>query len=107
MTMMDFITTSLQKRMINKSLEGYRVYLFGSSLYSSKVNDIDLLIEYDEDLIDIDSALSFRIEIEEILAKIIETEIDICLLSKSEHLQTQFIKTEKGKILPLTMAKKS
>ena len=74
--MMDFITTSLQKKMISKSLEGFKVYLFGSSLHSSKTNDIDLLIEYDEGIINIDKALRFRIEIEEILTKVIKSEID-------------------------------
>lgn len=88
--------------MISNSLKGFKVYLFGSSLHSSKANDIDLLIEYDESIINIDKALRFRIEIEEILAEVIKSGIDICLLSKSEHFQTQFIKTEKGILLPLT-----
>lgn len=88
--------------MINKNIEGLKVYLFGSSLHSSKAKDIDLLIEYDEGIINIDKALRFRIEIEEILTEVIKSEIDICLLSKSEHFQTQFIKSEKGKLLPLT-----
>lgn len=66
-------------------------------------NDIDLLIEYDERLVSISEALKLRVEIATNLKKVFKSEVDICLLSISENIQTKFIVKEKGVLLSLTL----
>lgn len=47
--MTNLLTTKLhhfQKRISDDSLTNYRLYLFGSSLYKSNPNDVDILIVY-------------------------------------------------------------
>jgi predicted nucleotidyltransferase len=101
MTMMDLITTNLQKKTDQLSLAGFKFYLFGSSIYSSLANDIDILIEYDEQTINISDALKLRAELADSLSNEFQSKIDICLLSKAENSQTEFILKEKGILLPI------
>lgn len=99
MTMIDSITTSLRAIINNTPIIGVNFYLFGSATISSKANDIDLLIEYDENIISIKEALRLRVEIAQYLDEEYKIPIDICLLSNNESFDTNFIYSEKGVLI--------
>jgi len=99
MIMINSITTSLQAKMTNKNLEGINFYLFGSIVHSDHINDIDLLIEYDKNIVSIQRALKLRKEIAKHIKKEFKVAADICLLSSAENNQSQFIIKEKGVLL--------
>lgn len=74
-----------------------------SSIYSDQ-SDIDLLIEYDEHIVNIERAIQIRIEVREYLTINFGVDVNICLLNKTENETTQFITMERGVLLPLTKA---
>jgi len=85
-------------------LIGVKIFIFGSALHKPQYNDIDLLIEYDNELVDISTILGLRYKIYNQLSEILNTTIDICLLTTKENIETEFIEREKGIELPLTKA---
>ncbi len=97
--MINSIRINLQAVKINPNWTGLKFYLFGSALTSIKSNDIDLLIEYDSETLSIENALQLRTEIARKLYQVFRCTVDIILLNRNEHIQSQFIDHENGILL--------
>lgn len=105
-TTVNSIVMNLLKKNNITELIGIKIFIFGSALHKPQYSDIDLLIEYDNELVDIWTILGLRDKISNQLSNVLNTTIDICLLTIKENNETEFIVREKGIELPLTMARK-
>ncbi|WP_088233120.1 nucleotidyltransferase [Bacillus cereus] len=74
--------------------EEFKIYLFGSALYLSKPNDIDLMIQYDSGKINIKQILNIRKEIRIELHKRLNMDIDISIISDLEEKEINFVNNE-------------
>lgn len=71
------------------------VYIFGSWLYKTVPDDIDLLIVFDPRHCPIEEALLLRRRLAQIVEETLELKSDIVLLTISEERQTDFIRSER------------
>ena len=76
-----------------------KIYLFGSALNSAQHRDIDLLIVYDEKVINMEAILNFRNRLKNDYYKLFRKTLDICLLTKNEDKNNPFRKEENAKLL--------
>lgn len=97
------LITYLQQRMNdNKELincireYGINFHLFGSILKKENPRDLDILMIYDQDLINLKSVLKLKNEIVNYLKENSFSEVDLLLLSIEEELEVNFIKSEKA-----------
>ncbi len=100
--MRSFWTTKLQtnesvRRATNFS--GVSLFLFGSALRQSEPQDIDLLIVYDKTRVDIALARSMRIGLSHAVAADFGLAADVCLLTKEEASESDFIQAERCEML--------
>jgi predicted nucleotidyltransferase len=101
-TRIDFLITCL-KSVINKDYcSKIEIFLFGSANQSKEHNDIDLLIVYDQNTVNIQKILRLRQRVAKKLEITYNIQIDICLLSKKENEEIKFNEIEKGTKLLLT-----
>ena len=69
-----------------------QAYLFGSSLFSNEPNDLDILLVYDENMLE--QVKSEKARVEEKIEGIIGIDsVDLTVLSLGELEQTNFLKT--------------
>lgn len=81
------------------NMDKVNLYLFGSSLREAKPKDIDLLIVYQKESINIDRLLALKRTFKSLLEDVIKLNVDICLLSVLELEQSQFADEEKAVLL--------
>lgn len=82
-------------------IEKIRIYIFGSGLYKTQPNDIDLLVVYDPKNISIQEVLVLRNELSKEVFLKFGVSAHICLLSTKEKEYLVFIAHEKAqKIFP-------
>ncbi|MDO6658001.1 hypothetical protein [Anaerobacillus sp. 1_MG-2023] len=75
-------------------------YLFGSSLFSSDFNDIDILILFEaSSYSDYIKALEVRRQLTSSLEKIFHKEVDITLLTFKENREINFTGKENAQLL--------
>jgi hypothetical protein len=74
-------------------------YLFGSALAQNDPRDIDLLLVYDYDIIDLIKVSIFKKKLCQVLEEDLGKKIDLCTLSKSEVIQSNFIVEENCQFL--------
>lgn len=72
------------------------VYIFGSATKHCTPKDIDLILVYDKSLICIDELLQMRSKLYFELRELLDMEIDICLLSQAENIQSKFTELEEA-----------
>src|SRR4051812_37747076 len=72
--------------------KGSKIFLFGSSLTTETPNDIDILITYDKQQIDIGRALEIRKAIQKEIFDLTGIPGEILLLSLEENRETEFTK---------------
>ncbi len=81
------------------SNNGFDVYQFGSSIYETNPNDIDIAIIYDKSKVSIEEALDYRNEISLFIYKEYNLPADIILLNTSEEAETNFLDNAKHKVI--------
>jgi hypothetical protein len=74
-----------------------RFYLFGSIFYKEKPRDIDLLMVYNQDMVNLKSIVRLKNEIVNFLHESSLIEVDLLLLSLEEELEVDFIRSEGAK----------
>jgi hypothetical protein len=74
--------------------EGVALYIFGSALQTLQPDDLDLLIVYDNRLLSVENALSFRRGLSKSITDALELPADLVLLSKCEAQQSRFVELE-------------
>lgn len=84
-----------------KLKEGINIYVFGSSLEDNEPNDLDLLLVYDSDRIEIDKILRIRTYLYNKLNKLFMIPIDLSILSIQEEKELNFIECESAKELDI------
>lgn len=92
------VKTEIRKISENE-IQGFTIFLFGSILNSNTPNDIDMLITYENTVIDIEKALSFRKKMINHIQSIYNLPTDICLLSKQENQSSNFSVEEKAQLI--------
>ena len=76
--------------------EGIEVFLFGSTLFTENVNDIDLALVYNSKIISISEILEFRKLVKQKIIGTIGIECQIIALSNEENIELEFIKNVKS-----------
>ena len=102
MTIINSLITNLKNEIDKDLIVNIKIYLFGSAKSSNNYNDIDLLIVYKDNAVNIHDILLLRKKLADKLESIYKVEIDICILSKQENEETKFIEKENGIELLLT-----
>lgn len=102
MTIINSLITNLKNEIEKDLIININIYLFGSAKSSNNYNDIDLLIVYKDNSVNIIDILRLRKKLADNLMSIYEVEIDICILSEQENEETKFIEKENGIKLLLT-----
>jgi len=102
MTIINSLITNLKNEIDKDLIINIKIYLFGSAKSSNNYNDIDLLIVYKDNSVNIVDILLLRKKIADKLKSIYEVGIDICILSEKENEETKFIEKENGIKLLLT-----
>ncbi|MBE0682487.1 MAG: hypothetical protein IH589_11285 [Anaerolineales bacterium] len=87
------------RKIKNERQGGGDCYLFGSALTQNNPRDIDLLLVYDYDKIDLTSVLILKKKLCRVLGEDLGKNIDLCSLSKSESIQSSFIVEENCQFL--------
>ncbi|MBN2595659.1 MAG: nucleotidyltransferase domain-containing protein [Marinifilaceae bacterium] len=80
-----------------KPVANTSMYLFGSSVFSEKYNDIDIAVIYNKHCIDIQELLQYRIYIKKEVLKEFNCSCDVILLSEEEDDEMQFLYNAKTK----------
>ncbi len=73
-----------------------QLFLFGSALTQPDPRDIDLLMVYNIDSINIKKVIDIRKKLTKILQEKMQIPVDICALSNCETKTNSFIKDEKA-----------
>lgn len=76
--------------------EGIEVFLFGSTLITENVNDIDLALVYNSKIISIEQILEFRKLVRQIITETIGIECQIIAMSTEENIELEFIQNVKS-----------
>lgn len=86
----------------------FKMYLFGSSVYADKFNDIDLAIIYDKSQVDIDQVIEFKRKVKSEFTRVFGLSCDVILLTIEEEIEMNFLlnaKTIELKKLHISSAK--
>lgn len=102
MTRIDSLITCLKSVINRDCCSKIEIFLFGSANQSKAYNDIDLLIVYNQNTVNIQTILRLRQRVAKKLEIAYNVQIDICLLSKKENEEIKFNVIEKGTKLLLT-----
>jgi len=99
----NLLITNLQREIRQGLREDYQlgieIFCFGSVLHKAKHKDIDLLIVYDKNRIDVSRAIQIRKRLVKVISRELEMNTDICLLSKEEDKQSRFSESERARKL--------
>ena len=96
------LTTQLQiglRKIRNEHQDGGDCYLFGSALTQNDPRDIDLLLVYDYSKVDLMKVSILKKKLCQVLGEDLGKKIDLCALSKSEAIQSNFIVEENCRFL--------
>lgn len=74
-------------------------YLFGSVLTQENPRDIDILIIYDHYKINLTSVSLLKKKLRQSVERDLDKKVDLCTLSKSEAVQSNFVVEEKCQFL--------
>jgi len=80
------------------SAKRYRLFLFGSALYSDNPDDLDILVVYEDSVTAIE-ALRFRIKLISKLKKYASIPLHVMLLSEREEREVGFTNAENCRLL--------
>lgn len=78
-----------------KSLNNSQMYLFGSSVYSKKFNDIDIALIYDKNINPIEDVIKYRKYIRKKIGKELNFPCNILALSTEEEKEMKFLDNAK------------
>ena len=70
-------------------------YVFGSAVYSSSPNDIDVAIIYDKQYVTVEDAIAYRRRLIEKMKQLNSLPIDTILLSTEEEKEMAFLENAK------------
>jgi predicted nucleotidyltransferase len=86
-----------QNKKILNLVEKYNFtfYLFGSAKTKRIINDIDILLIYDNEKISIEYLLKLKNDITKFLFSL-SSDLDLLILSKEEEIEINFIKSEEA-----------
>lgn len=90
---------NLRKKIFNempKIPEGIEVFLFGSTLITENVNDIDLALVYNSKTISIEQILEFRKSVKQRITETTGIECQIIAMSNEENMELEFIQNIKS-----------
>ena len=79
--------------------DGIKLYIFGSALYESDPKDIDLLLGYDSNRMELNQIIKVRKKLKQVIGEHLQKKIDICLLSLIELTSNSFIEDEGAKLI--------